>query len=230
MNEPTRGAGQSEQPADPPIATLSERLAVPLAHGGAIGPVTVPAPGLTGHGFGPDGAAIWPLQPALEIADPAEPPEELAIAADAWFGTSEGRLLAEGWEPPIPDIRAVLESREALRSAVHRAGTRANPDSGAIHAAIRNADVDGIITAIVGHAVDVYLTAIEGQPESPVQMASAQLEVAWRQLAWRHQRALLVSLAGRTTPAADRLRRGLEALARLQQAPGVTFPDYSIRR
>lgn len=188
----------------------------------------VRAPGLAGSVFGPDGQ-VWPPPRAVEAVEPAAPAEE-RVDPGAWFGTNEGRLLDEGWDPPTPDIRAVLESREALRSAWRRLGTRALNDAGAIHDAIRRADVDGIITAVVANAVEVALVAVEGQPDHVVHMASAQLEAAWRRLAYHRRDALLASLAGRHSPAAERLRRGLEVLGRLQAPPGVTFPDYQLRR
>ena len=213
---------------------LIDKAAEPLESPASVNTVErvfVRDPLTGGHAFGPDGAPMWPPQPDLADLEPLGSQEVLEVDPDAWFGTNEGRLLAEGWQPPTPDVHEVLLQREALRLAVHRAGGRAGQDPGAILAAISRADVDGIERAITANALDAYLTVIEASPYGgDVVTYSHNLETRWHQLAYQRQRSILRSLVGRESAAAERLRRAVLSMAQLGRAPEAVWPSYAVRR
>jgi hypothetical protein len=241
-----RPAGQAaiEQPATTDLPTTDQLVGEPATDAPTPDPATeyayTPAPGPVRFVFGPDGP-VWPQQDSMpEIEEPAEPPVVADIPPDAWFGTIEGRLLAEGWRPPESAIRAVLHQREALRQGVRKAGTLAANDPGALGAAIRRAATatdgelatltDEIVDVLVRNALDPYLTSLEADQDSILQLISVQLDARWLELMYGSWYSILSSLAGWHTPAAERLRGRCRLMATLPVPPKPMWPDYLVRR
>lgn len=180
----------------------------------------------TGRVFGP-GEAVAPI--AIDELEPWEEQVYTDVAPDAVFGTNEGRLLAEGWNPPRPDVHDVVRRREALRLAMRRLATMA-ADAGAIAVAINHSDPDEIVAAVARVGVEMWTSANFGTPDSNLSRWAWSLELQYRTLLHRHRVSILRSLVGRESPAARRFRADLVVVETWVDVPPLAIPDYVIHR
>jgi hypothetical protein len=229
--EPAAAAPPAEPaptPAPPVASPAPEATPVPApARQPTLERVLVRAPGFARVVLDGEGKVIWPPQPELpELPPPDDPQVFYEVDPATTFATTEGRLLAEGWACPRPDIHEVLRQREKFRRAVQELNARAVTDPGLIAAAVRHEDVDAIIAAMGTNALAMWRASQIGTPGSDLAGISYQLEKRWWELRYQHQRSILRSLIGRDSAAANRLRSTVEALARLPAPPQPSFNDY----
>jgi hypothetical protein len=125
--------------------------------------------------------------------------------------TPEARLLDAGWDPPEA-LRTALERREALRSAIDSLKTRGYAATEPILGAIKLADSDSIITAIVSDAIGRWLDVQCQRPDSELTAWSASAEQAVVEAVYADARVVLRSLQGFDSP------DGAYILALAQQA------------
>jgi hypothetical protein len=184
---------------------------------------------------GETGRAFWPPQPAAP--DLGEGPEQVyrEVPADAEYWSNAARAVAEGWQVPLPALDENIRQREALRLACRRIDARRLRDPSYISRAVRQAadlltedPAAVIVEAIEGVALDAFCQSI-GSNDSVINALSWQLETNWRQLCFDHQRAILRSLIGRDSPAANNVRHYVESLGGLLKPPGMGAPDWVIR-
>jgi hypothetical protein len=178
----------------------------------------------TGRTFGP-GAEVAPLD--LGTLEPWEEQRYLEVAPDAVFGTNEGRLLAEGWNPSRPDIHDVVRRREALRFAMIGLAAR-KADASSIARAINRSDPDEILAAVMAVGLEMWASANFGTPDSILSHWSWQLETQFRKAMFDHRVSVLRSLVGRDSAAAERLRRYLVGIESVVELPPLMIPEYVI--
>lgn len=166
---------------------------------------------------------------ALDLTEPWEEQRYTDVPPDAIFGTNEGRLLAEGWNPPRPDIHGVIRRREALRLTIRRLAAR-SADPGRIATAINHSDPAEIEDAITSVGIEMWLSANCGAPDSNLSIWSYQLERQYRELMHLHRPSVLKSLVGRESPAAARLRSDLGVMDGWVTVAELGIPEYTIYR
>jgi hypothetical protein len=170
------------------------------------------------------GRPIWPPQADLpDLAGPEQIYRELSPDESYW--SDAARAKAEGWAVPLPALDESILMREAFRQSVRRLTARRNPDVSRMQLATkRAADLTAtdpqaeIMERLIDLAIDGFLQANLGVDWSPINSWSYALERHWLQLLHANQRAVLRSLLGRDTPAANRLRATAERMA-LSLAP-----------
>jgi hypothetical protein len=169
------------------------------------------------------GKVAWPAQPEAAPIEASGEQVYLVVPPDAQYATSEGRLLLEGWTPPVENIRRVILAREALRLALRAVSPRRRNGSRLIDRAARSGDVEATVEAIVGVAVDEWWNGAGlNTADSEMSGISQALELEFERLLWSRQRAVLSSLVGRDSPAAAQLR------ARVERMLGTPAPRTSI--
>jgi hypothetical protein len=181
------------------------------------------------------GKALWPPQPELPAL--GEGPEQVYVEPPADFApwSLAARVAAEGWRPPLPAVDECLRQREALRMACRRVSARRNGDLSRIGAAVNHAadllatdPAAEIVAAIDAVALDGWAQSI-GSNDSIINSISWQLETNWNALCFRNQRAILRSLIGRDSPAANAFRARIEAMDGMLTPPSISVNDYVIR-
>jgi hypothetical protein len=225
--EAARARSEAQQP---PTPTETAPRSVETETPSPIHQAMTRAIGSTGVLVRGDEGIIWPKPPDLpaEPDEPAEPVIENEVDP-ADYGTSEGMLLAQGWPVPRPDLHEVVLQLEALALFLRRLKASAAQDSSLVTAALVRADVDGALHGATVNGLQKVLTEAMGA-DSELAAFKYQVELRFRQMLWQHRESVFLSLAGRHSPAAERLRERVRALANQPTPPtSLGMTEYLIR-
>jgi hypothetical protein len=177
----------------------------------------------------PHGRLAYMAKAAQDAAAAAAP----TISAPDGPVTAFGRLLADGWRSPDPELAEVAERIETLRAGW--AALRANVTDvrrGSMEdvtEAVRKADRVGFVDAFVGVAIWSQIDRSVGRPDSELALLLWALLKRENELVHRHQDAILASLAGNDSPAAAEVRRFVEEMRYMAVPPIPRMFDTILR-
>jgi hypothetical protein len=178
------------------------------------------------------GRPLYPPQPELPALVAPEQAYSDSTDFDGW--SLAARVKAEGWVVPLPALDECLRQREAWRLACRRLGALRVPGEGPIRVALVHAadltnddPVPEILAAFGTQAIDEWAQR-QGGRDSTVNRVSWELETRWRRLCFDYQRAILQSLIGRDSLAANKFRAWIEAMQGQLAPPDLGATDYVI--
>jgi hypothetical protein len=181
-----------------------------------------------------EGKIVFPLQPEMpDLVVPEQVYRELP--ADVVFYTDEAKERARGWAPLARCVE-LIQAREAMRAAYGLLKARRDADLQHV-ADVVNGSADliapesaqAVATAFENLIIDDYLTHKHGDKYGPISTIAEHFERHWNELLWANQRAVLASLAGRPSPEAAKLRRLVEGMAGMGEAPAPFWQSYALR-